>query len=216
MKTRTNNGAVIDLEDKSAASGGEITPLPAEELAVLDAIRACPKNAHLITRQFDRRYAIMDGDKELGIGDLPAAAWLNAAAAYKSAEFYGQLMADWYECAAYGDQVPKELPSLLSRLLTEHGNPTDDGKAWDIITESAPDEAWCQLFECVFLEGARYALSQMANAVFDGDNVKLERIDLQYIGVINHAAQEAEGNCKSQHIMHQNFGGPKIFREIDP
>lgn len=77
------------------------------------------------------------------------------------AEFLGKLMGGWYECAPYGEQVPKELPKLMTAFLREHtGTDMDEAMAWEIIDESTPDDSWVRLFECIFLAGSEYALAQ--------------------------------------------------------
>lgn len=75
----------------------------------------------------------------------------------------GELLGDWYECAPYGEQVPDDLQRLLAQFLTENGKPTDDAEAWCIISESTPDDTWLKLFECIFAEGARFAMQTLEN-----------------------------------------------------
>lgn len=91
--------------------------------------------------------------------------------------FLNQLISDWYESSPYCEQVPDPLVGQLVAFMGKHGVVIDADQAWEII-DSPIDQEFLPLFETIFLEGARYALSQMANAVYDRDAEKLKQIDL--------------------------------------
>ncbi len=80
-------------------------------------------------------------------------------------ETVGKLLEHWYEASAYGDHVPKELPKLIVEFLAEHGTKIDEDRAWEIISESTRDDTWIKLFECLFAEGAKYAMQPLEERI---------------------------------------------------
>ena len=74
----------------------------------------------------------------------------------------GELLGKWYESSAYGDHVPKELPKLIVEFDDKHGMEIfDEARAWELISESMPDDPWSKLFECIFAEGAQFAMQTL-------------------------------------------------------
>jgi hypothetical protein len=70
----------------------------------------------------------------------------------------GNLLADWYESAPYGEQTPPDLPGKLVKLLAEYGVTIDEEDAWQHITGAVQTSPWANLFGCIFDEGAKYTL----------------------------------------------------------
>lgn len=85
----------------------------------------------------------------------------------------GELLGNWYEASAYGDHVPKELPKLMVAFLAEFGATITEDIAWEIISESTPDDSWIKLFECIFAEGAEYTMQTLANRALLRENSQI-------------------------------------------
>lgn len=69
-----------------------------------------------------------------------------------------EILGDWYECSPYGEQVPLQLPEFMVAFLKQHGGTMDEEAAWELISTAAPGSPWLNLFECIFKEGARFAM----------------------------------------------------------
>ena len=51
----------------------------------------------------------------------------------------------------------------MAAFVAEHGPSIDADRAWEIICEATPDDSWLNLFECIFSEGARFAMHHLEN-----------------------------------------------------
>ena len=83
-----------------------------------------------------------------------------------------QILGDWYECAPYGEQVPRDLPDLMIKFLAANGKATSEEEAWEMIAETDYDHPWTLLFECIFCEAVRYTILHLENAGVIPENVE--------------------------------------------
>ena len=91
-------------------------------------------------------------------------------------------MDDWYECAPYGEQIPKILDLRISEYLAANGKTMTPDECWNEMMESEAGSPWWQLFECIFVAGMEYAAGKIDGAVYDKDAEALKLIGLEPFG----------------------------------
>lgn len=124
--------------------------------------------------------------------------------------FARDLISRWYECAPYGEQVPPELPKLLTRFCNKHGSLNEEGMS-DAFHDAVDGDPILELFECIFATAATFTVTSMANAVFERDAETLKLIDIQPLGTLATPENDPNLECKHQHIMHPDQGGKMLF-----
>ncbi len=124
--------------------------------------------------------------------------------------FVLDILSDWYECAPYGEQIPKDLPKLFAEFCQRHGGKDEDGM-WEAFTEAEPDDPILKLFECIWRDGAEFAVGRIADAVFDRNEAVLKLVDLRLIGTMATRENDPNPACAHQHVLHPNQGGEPIF-----
>lgn len=126
--------------------------------------------------------------------------------------YISELLGKWYECAPYGEQVPDELPRLFAEFCQHHGQRDEDGM-WDAFSNADPEDPILRLFECIFAEGAAFAINRLSDAVYDRDRDVLKLISLEPIGTLAIPENDPNPECKHQHVMHPDQRGRMLFAE---
>jgi hypothetical protein len=87
-------------------------------------------------------------------------------------EYLLQLFTNWCECSPYGEQIPDKWPELMADFVKKHKGKDRDAMA-ELFAEGDPGEPFEKLLESIFVTSCQFVLSDLSQAVDDGDTTKL-------------------------------------------
>lgn len=92
-------------------------------------------------------------------------------------EYLLQLFTNWCECSPYGEQIPDKWPELMADFVKKHKGKDRDAMA-ELFAEGDPGEPFEKLLESIFVTSCQFVLSDLSQAVDDGDTIKMAIIGL--------------------------------------
>jgi hypothetical protein len=92
-------------------------------------------------------------------------------------EYLLQLFTNWCECSPYGEQIPDKWPELMADFVKKHKGKDRDAMA-ELFAEGDPGEPFEKLLESIFVTSCQFVLTDLSQAVDDGDTTKLAIIGL--------------------------------------
>jgi hypothetical protein len=150
-----------------------VLPGVSKELRAMEGRESLVRIRTLLGAAADQVDAIAELYPELSSQPIPQAEGREVVKPTVTQEEYLlQLFTNWCECSPYGEQIPDKWPELMADFVKKHKGKDRDAMA-ELFAEGDPGEPFEKLLESIFVTSCQFVLSDLSQAVDDGDTTKL-------------------------------------------